>query len=151
MNTQTASTEPKAKRVTKKAQKELDKQRDIASLKSLIKPGDTIYTILKHVSTSGMYRRIALVIKTEDGLRNISGLAADVAGYKWCDDDSLGAHGCGMDMGFDIVYNLGRELFNGNFICTGETCYSNDHVNGDRNRTPHQHGDGGYALRREWL
>lgn len=28
---------------------------------------------------------------------------------------------------------------------------SNDHLNGDRNREPHRHSDGGYALRQRWI
>lgn len=63
-----------------------------------------------------------------------------------------------MDMGFNLVYNLSRTLFPDGFICSGESCRSNDHFN-DRSKgmrpenfAGKRHtGDGGYALRQEWL
>ncbi len=65
--------------------------------------------------------------------------------------ECLSVGGCGMDMGFHVVYNLSCALFRDKFQCIGEGCPSNDHHNGDRNRKPHLHSDGGYALRQEWL
>jgi hypothetical protein len=59
--------------------------------------------------------------------------------------------GCGMDMGFALVYDLSRVLFQDSFDCIGEGCPANDHRNGDRDYTPHEHSDGGYALRHKWL
>lgn len=59
--------------------------------------------------------------------------------------------GCGMDVGFSLVYNLGWVLFPNGFECVGERCPSNDHSNGDRDYSPHHHSDGGYALRQRWL
>ena len=35
--------------------------------------------------------------------------------------------------------------------CIGAGCPSNDHINGDRNHTPHLHESGGYALRQRWI
>jgi len=61
------------------------------------------------------------------------------------------ASGCGMDMGFALVYDLSRILFKEGFECIGEHCPSNDHSNGDRDRTPHKHSDPGYALNHRWL
>lgn len=88
------------------------------------------------------------------------------------------AGGYGMDMGFHLAYNLSRTLYPDGFGCIGERCPSNDHINGDRDYTPHVqmlpgwdaakqehtdalvqtvvglghwHEDGGYALRHEWL
>lgn len=79
--------------------------------------------------------------------------------------DRIGAHdgivcgGCGMDMGFDLVYRLSRTLFQDRFGCIGDSleyakrCPSNDHSNErERNYTKgRQHSDGGYALRQRWL
>jgi hypothetical protein len=56
--------------------------------------------------------------------------------------------GAGMDMGFALVYNLSRSLYPNGFDCIGESCPSNDHVNG-YNRS--HHADGGYALQQSWL
>lgn len=38
-------------------------------------------------------------------------------------------NGCGMDMGFSLVYDLGRVLFRDNFRCIGKGCPSSDHDN----------------------
>lgn len=75
-------------------------------------PGDTIYTILKHVSSSGMYRVIdTYLIKDNWPLRLTWNIAA-VCGYPYNDNhEGIGVSGCGMDMGFHIVYNLSYALF----------------------------------------
>lgn len=123
------------------------------TLQGMIKPGDTVYTVLRHVSRSGMSRRIDLYIIGDDKRPHfITGMAAAAMGMRW-DRDKGGiiAGGCGMDMGFHLVYNLSQVLFREGFVCTGERCPSNDHSNGDRDRTPHSHTDPGYALRHEWM
>ena len=104
-----------------------------------MKAGETVYTILKHRSNSGMLRYIdAFVIRNE-------------IGYKWNSDKSgFKVGGCGMDMGFSLVFNISRVLFK-EFICIGQDCPANDHLNGDRDYSPHKHTDGGYALTQRWL
>jgi len=67
------------------------------------------------------------------------------------DREGIKVSGCGMDMGFHVVYNLSRTLFQDAFTCIGKTCPSNDHSNGDRNYRRHKHSDGGYALKHRWL
>lgn len=70
----------------------------------------------------------------------------------WEKSLGLTVGGCGMDMGFHLVYNLSRVLFPSGFECIGKGCPSNDHSNGDRNYEPHRHtGDGGYAIKHRWL
>lgn len=49
-------------------QKDLERERAKASLLESLKPGDRVYTILKHVSRSGMYRVISVVKPTDDGM-----------------------------------------------------------------------------------
>jgi hypothetical protein len=82
-------------------------------------------------------------------------------------DGGLGVGGCGMDMGFHLVYSLSRALFPTGFGCIGRVtnakgertawCNSNDHHNGDRDHTRHTtrrkhwHRDGGYALVHRWM
>lgn len=125
------------------------------SLRSLIAPGDTIYTILRHTSSSRMTRWISLVIidPTLHRPREITYLAAPLLGMKYPDanHDGLKVGGCGMDMGFHLVYSLGRAMFPDSFYCVGERCPANDHFNGDRDYTPHLHSDGGYAFWHAWL
>jgi hypothetical protein len=134
-----------------KAISEARRQECIKNLREWIKPGDTVYAALKHVSRSGMYRVINLfVIKDEQPIR-LDGWAADLLeGYDQR-HNGLRAHGCGMDMGFHLVYNLGCALFKDGFECIGKRCPSSDHSNGERNYEPHHHKNGGYALRQQWL
>ena len=121
-------------------------------LRVILKPGDTVYTILRHVSRSGMMRHISTVVKREDGLRDISFLTAKAMGFTINrDTGGVKCGGCGMDMGFHLVYELSATLFPDGFGCVGEQCPSNDHSNGDRVYTPHHHSSGGYALSHRWL
>ena len=110
-----------------------------AKLRALITPGQAVYTVLKHVSSSGMSRRIAILVRDGDNVRNISGYVADACGYKWTDDGAVSVGGCGMDMGFAIVYALGAALWPD----------GTPEPHGTRNGTPDS--DGGYALKHIWL
>ncbi len=128
------------------------------TLRALLSPGDTVTTILRHVSSSGMSRRITLTVCSNGVPRDISRLAARAAGLDFNENHwQIVMGGCGMDMGFSAVYSLSRALFTDpGFICTGENgpsrwCPSNDHSNGSRDYTPHLHSDAGYALLQRWL
>lgn len=87
----------------------------IAQVKELVKPGDTIFTILRHVSRSGMQRRISTLIWDKDlnDMREISFLFGPLSGYRLPKNGEAGiiADGCGMDMGFSIVYNVSVAVF----------------------------------------
>lgn len=112
-----------------------------AELLKLIKPGQTIYCVLRSVSKSGMQREISLFIATKNkgvpGIRNIDTLAADL--LLQTQDRGIKQHGCGMDMGFDLVYRLGHALWpNGT-----------RKPHGIRNGEPDKAG--GYALKHSWL
>lgn len=155
-----------------------ERQEAIARLREEIRPGDKIYTILRHRSRSGMQRSISLIqIDAQGTAREWDYLAARAMGDRIDNvNGGIKVGGCGMDMGFHIVYNLGRTLFPDGFGCVGEKCRSNDHSNGDRDYTPgegnchsrectcgpsdkayccgcskHWHRDGGYALVHAWL
>lgn len=120
-----------------------------------LKPGDTLYSVLRSVSRSGMSRVISTKsIKLRDGgadIRQYDYAIQELLGLKMHNYEGNKIGGGGMDMGFSIVYNLSRELFHDGFECIGSGCPSNDHSNGDRDYTPHHHEDGGYALRQRWL
>lgn len=141
--------------MTKKQEKEERKQEAIRYLKSMIKPGDTVYTTLKHVSRSGMYRVIELFISHNDRIVNITGQAAIALDDKYDQRHyGIGVGGCGMDMGFHLVYNLSYVLFKGGFQCAGEKCTCNDHHNPPYppkdGKTFHA-GDSGYAISQSWM
>ena len=133
-------------------------QRDsIDHLRELLHPGDTVYTILDHCSSSGMTHHIRVVIaRTDDDGRTYhlhpNWHVATALGTRQAKrGDGVVMGGCGMDMGFQLVYTLSATLWPDGFVCLGDRCRSNDHSNGDRDRTPHHHTSGGYALTHEWL
>lgn len=79
-----------------------------------LKPGDTVYTICDHVSRSGMSRNIRLILKPgTDEERHPNNAVATLLGWPlrrgW--HDSIRVSGCGMDMGFHLVYTLSHILF----------------------------------------
>lgn len=129
----------------------------IAKLRGMLQPGDTVYTILNSVSRSGMNRRISLCVGSGKDVNNITWLVAHALGEpikqrgQYVQDAGISVSGCGMDMGFELVYRLSSKLYSEGFECAGVRCPSNDHSNGDRNREPHHHSDGGYALKHKWL
>jgi hypothetical protein len=130
---------------------------ELATLREWIKPGDTVYTILEHRSPSGMSRWIrVLLLKVDDkgkpyaihpnhavgvvlGLRRGAGFGA--LGLRPADHKREGVFisGCGMDMGFEIVYRLGCALW------PDGTPEPHGMRNGELDR------DGGYALKHQWL
>lgn len=117
-----------------------EKSESRETLHELLKPGDTVYTVLKHVSASGMSRSIQLKTVVDGDIVDITYHAARAMGDK-IDQKHGGIKigGCGMDMGFALVYALGRALWpNG----TPEP-------HGTRNGEPDSAG--GYALKQRWL
>lgn len=124
-------------------------------LRRILRPGRIVYTVLRHVSRSGMSRSISVVVANKrDELSDVSWLVAR-AGLGKFDrrHDGVKVNGCGMDMGFHLVYSLSRVLYPNGHRCAGKRCQSNDHSN-----PPHpprdgrrKHRDGGYALDHRWL
>lgn len=141
-------------RITKKQQAIEARELACKSLRKVLKPGTTVYTLVTHVSRSGMYRRLKVIGPKSN---NITPLVAHATGMTLNSDGTLGVSGCGMDMGFHTVFHLSCALYPKGFKCIGKCdrkrryCPSNDHINGDYNYGPHHHSDGGYALRHSWL
>ena len=134
-------------------QQQQERTEAITKLRELVNPGDTVYTILRHVSRSGMSRVIGVTIMHDGEPRDITAPTAKALGLS-VDRDCWGVKvsGCGMDMGFHLVYELGARLWFAGVPCVGKLCQSNDHTNGDRDYTSGKiHQNGGYALRQAWL
>jgi hypothetical protein len=134
------------------------KEKALTTLHAFIKPGSTVYTTVMHVSRSGMFRVIKVVVTDDDGAHDLSGFVARAIGSKFDQRGGVAVGGCGMDMGFHVVYNLSRAMFADGFPCTGSDeygsrCPSNDHSNERvRDFTPgRMHSDPGYALNHRWL
>lgn len=155
-----------------------DRAEAIARLHELVKPGDTLYTVLCQVARSGMSRRIDVYKIDGSTPFWLSALAAKSIGMPFdYDKQGVRMQGCGTDMGFELVYNTSQALFPKGFGCIGQGCPSSDHSTVDRDYTPHGprdeqsnpedrepgpgeakdglvrhwHTDGGYALRQRWL
>ena len=87
-------------------------------LLEVLKPGDTVYTVLRSVSRSGMQRTIDMIVFKDGSPRWIGYAAAQVVG-ECCQDACNGymtghgviVKGCGMDMGADLVRRLSDALF----------------------------------------
>ena len=103
----------------------MTKEEAIKRLKEEIKKGDILYTQLNHVSQSGMMRHISVrQIKNNyplDWTRLVS-LALDWKEGKNRCGGGVKVGGCGMDMGFHLVYTLSSVLY-----------------------------DDGYAIKQSWL
>jgi hypothetical protein len=76
----------------------------------------TVYTILRRVSSSGMTRHISLKVAQGGEIYDITYTAALALGEKLHEVNGFNTikqNGCGMDMGFNLVYNLSSVLFHG--------------------------------------
>jgi hypothetical protein len=106
---------------------------EINRLKEWIEANNyTVYTVIRHVSTSGMYREISVVIPVMKDKIDVTEFGAKCAistvqqfvhpsytiagllnrGYSEKNGhNAVICKGCGMDMGFDLVYNLSSVLY----------------------------------------
>lgn len=123
---------------TKAAQTERDTQ--LADLRKLIKPKETVFCVLRHVSASGMRRRISFFVMRKGDARYLDYSIGKILDLKRPDNkDGLVVDGCGMDMGFHVVYNLGMAIWP----------KGTKKPHGTRNGEPDS--DGGYALKHRWI
>jgi len=113
-----------------------------------------------------MTRHISVVLIDADGdmthpnwaVAKATGSRLNPMGHGY---DAVIRGGCGMDMGFDLVYSLSRALFP-SYQCLGRrykdehgpACPSNDHVNPGPERDnfgPDVVHTDGYALNQRWM
>lgn len=103
-------------------------------------PGDTIFTNLRGVARSGMTRWIDLYVIREGEPLRITWHVAAASGYTYDEKrEALKIGGCGMDMGFEAVYQLGYQLWP----------QGTPEPHGTRNGEPDNVG--GYALKQRWM
>jgi hypothetical protein len=154
--------------------KNAERQEYIEKLRELLKPGDVVYTTVKHVSRSGMSRSIDVKIIRGNEPQWLSYWVAKACDFGFDERrEAVKVGGCGMDMGFHIVYTLGGVLFPDGFgvqchvdDCTfrartkeeAENCNKNlnegitPHAFNGRNGDPSGlDNDGGYALTQRWM
>jgi len=138
-----------------------EKARIVRELREILKPGDTVFTKLNHVSRSGMTRSIEVMVFRDNEPLNLTSWVAEILDYKIHNKHyGLNVGGCGMVMGFSVVYTLSSALYRGiGYKCLNDAegkgkCPAAYHVNsrpGDwTNKNEPIHHDG-YALRHRWL
>lgn len=144
--------------MTKKAAVEQERSEYLTKMRDLIKPGDTVYSVLRHVSRSGMSRVISFYVYRENKPVNIDYAISVIEGYSRSrTHDGLSVGGAGMDMGFSVAYNLSSALYGGiGYECfkvkakdENAHCPSNHHTNGGESFSEPVHRDG-YAIEHRW-
>ena len=118
-----------SKAAQKREEREESKQR---LLSYYLKPGSKVYTVIRSVSSSGMSRTMSVYVVVDNQLQNITFHVAKTLDYSLVDVNGsrvLRVGGCGMDMGFHVVYSLSGFLF----------------------RDLNLDGDPGYILKHEWI
>ena len=102
-------------------------------LLKMFKTNKTVYTTLRNVSSNGMTRHIKVFTVSKNPytkkqeIVNITWYVGKILDYRISEKtDSLIVGGCGMDMGFHVVYSLSSELYRG------------------KNRS-------GYVLKQQWI
>lgn len=94
--------------------KKREQQEAVTKLREHLKPGNTVYTILRHCSQSGMQRRISLVVFKKNKPLFLDYWASKALGWRLDrDKEGIIVSGCGMDMGFHLVYTMSRVIFKG--------------------------------------
>jgi hypothetical protein len=71
-------------------------------------PTDTIYTVIRHVSNSGMQREISVKMIDAGRIIHLDYLVGEALGFKSGKHNGLVVKGCGMDMGFHLVDSINR-------------------------------------------
>jgi hypothetical protein len=104
-------------KLSKKEQKLMDRNYAIEQLLThYVKEGDTIYTVIRSVSASGMSRTMSVKVARDNRIADITFNVAHALDYPLVEVNgsrAIRVSGAGMDMGFHVVYSLGRVLFRG--------------------------------------
>lgn len=90
-----------------------DTAREYLAEYAAITEAGTVYTSVTSVARSGMSRRIRVYVVDNGEIRSITHLVAAFLGYSSDPDRGMLVRGCGMDMGFHVVYSLSRAFHGG--------------------------------------
>ena len=81
--------------------------------------GSTVWLVIRQVSRSGMYRHISVHAIQNNEIRWLSFHVANVLKWTYKDKtNAVGVGGCGMDMGFHLVYTLASVLYKDGYALT---------------------------------
>lgn len=105
-------------------------EEDKKYLMDILPAGGTCYTQVTSVAKSGMSRKMKFFAVHGEEIIDVTWKVATVLGDSVQHDGTIRVSGCGMDMGFHMVYNLSRTLY-GDVKCN--------------------ESDSGCALKQRWL
>ena len=90
----------------------MNKEEAIEKLREVINPNDTLWTQVHHVTKSGMTRYIGVRLLKDNYPYNYTFHVAKALGWKLSDKhEGVKVGGCGMDMGFHLIYSLSHVLY----------------------------------------
>ena len=89
-----------------------DQSPSLEQLRQWLPKGSRVFTILRSVSRSGMQREVSVVVFLPGVERPIhpNHHVCQVLGLRRGKSDGVVLNGCGMDMGFHLVYELAHAL-----------------------------------------
>jgi hypothetical protein len=134
----------------------MDAEQARDELRVIFPVGSTAKTVLRHVSRSGMARWLSVIAPDGEDVTVKVAAATGERVHERAGSFCIRVNGCGMDMGFSLVYGLSRTLYREGHPCIigpdVTYCPSNDHVNDQRwDHYEELHADGGYAIGQRWL
>lgn len=102
--------------LSKKAQAQQEKEEARAFLLSILESQKTptLYTNLKHVSSSGMSRDMKVLAVIDGQIRDVTWYVATLGVGTLKERNGqrvIRVGGCGMDMGFHVVYTVSALLY----------------------------------------
>jgi len=103
--------------MTKAARKRINDEMEAAE--KAIAPLRELFVIARHVSSSGMSRRLSLHVFRNGSPLQLSYNASIALGYRYRyhdRDSAVVMGGCGMDMGFALVYELSHALYGDGYL-----------------------------------
>jgi hypothetical protein len=123
----------------------MDKEETKVKLKELFAEGGyKAYTILRHVSSSGMFRLISAIVIVDNKPISIDYLISELGVFKQDKKhEGLRVSGCGMDMGSHLIYETSAMLFT--------DPAENERITSERDGVAWKRSNGGYVVKQEWL
>jgi len=106
-----------------KQEKITEREESRERLSALLSAGDTVYTVIRSVSSSGMSRTMSLYIVKDNRLVNITYYTAHALEWRLTEVNGsrvMRVGGCGMDMGFHAVSTLSRVILGDDYAIRQE-------------------------------
>jgi hypothetical protein len=94
-------------------QRNADQTHCLEQLRQWLPKGTRVFTVLRAVSRSGMRREVSVVVflRGDDRPIHPNYHVSQVLGLRRGKTDGVVLNGCGMDMGFHLVYELAHALY----------------------------------------